>query len=302
MFYPCTTTGYIQTTRHPACLPLMDISNPQAATIGAAHTGARILATQSYRLATLSIRQNMLVAVQSGRKELHAAQSRTTAKRGQVLMVARDTQWDVINDPAGEMRYEAIVLCFDDAIVRAALPEALEIGAQPVHACQPAALDDELLAAMLRTLPSTTGPIPSVRLARHRLQEVLLLLAERGMYFEPATEMGWDARIRQLVGQRPGAAWEVPMLAEHFHLSESSLRRRLDGCGTTAAALVREARLERALEMLQTTTLPVGEVARYCGWESHSRFSAVFQERWGVSPSVVRAKVKESAHEPAETE
>lgn len=244
----------------------------------------------------------MLVAVQSGRKELHTAQSRVTAKRGQVLMVARDTQWDVINDPAGDLCYEAIVLCFDDAMVRAALLEALEIGAQPVHACQPAALDDELLAAMLRTLPSTPGLIPSARLARHRMIEVLLLLAERGLYFEPATEMGWDARIRQLVWQHPGAEWGVPMLAEHFHLSESSLRRRLDGCGTTVAALVREARLERALEMLQTTMSPVGEVARYCGWESHSRFSAAFQERWGVSPSVVRAKVKDSAQELTEIE
>jgi transcriptional regulator GlxA family with amidase domain len=49
--------------------------------------------------------------------------------------------------------------------------------------------------------------------------------------------------------------------------------------------------------MLQTSDLSVGEVAQHCGWESHSRFTAAFQQRWGVAPSVVRARMKESAQD-----
>ena len=82
-----------------------------------------------------------------------------------------------------------------------------------------------------------------------------------------------------------------------FHMSESSLRRRLQDGQQTLAALVRDARLQVALGMLQTSALSVGEVAQCCGWASHSRFTAAFQQRWGVSPSVVRARMKESAQE-----
>lgn len=286
----------------PRPCPLMETSAFQESAISTARAGARILATQSYRLTTLTIRQHLLVGVQAGRKELHSAHGQVVAKPGQALLVAQNTQWDVINDPAGDLRYEAIVLSFDDALVRENLPCALEAGAQAVHANQLITLDEELLGAMQRTLPAQSGQPGSARIQHHRLLEVLILLAERGLYFAPASEMDWSERIRQLVWQQPGAEWNVPVLAERFHLSESSLRRRLDGYGTSVAAVVREARLERALELLQTTATPVGEVARLCGWDSHSRFSAVFQERWGVSPSVVRARLKESAQELTETE
>ncbi|WP_420851626.1 helix-turn-helix transcriptional regulator [Propionivibrio soli] len=95
--------------------------------------------------------------------------------------------------------------------------------------------------------------------------------------------------------QRPHAEWNANTLASAFNVSESTLRRRVEGCGNTLARLVREVRLETALSLLQTTELPVGEVAQRCGWDSHSRFSAAFQERWSVAPIVVRARLKESA-------
>jgi transcriptional regulator GlxA family with amidase domain len=125
--------------------------------------------------------------------------------------------------------------------------------------------------------------------------EVLLLPGQRGCRFVAPDEISWTDRIRRLVAQRPHADWDVPTLATAFNLSESTLRRRLEGSGITLAALVREVRLETALGMLQTTRLPIGDVALHCGWQSHSRFTVAFQERWGVAPSVVRARLKEDA-------
>jgi AraC-like DNA-binding protein len=80
-------------------------------------------------------------------------------------------------------------------------------------------------------------------------------------------------------------------------MSESTLRRRLDGSDMTLAALVKDVRLELALNLLQTTRQSIGDVAQQCGWQSHSRFTAAFQERWGVPPSVVRARLKDDAQE-----
>ncbi|WP_374315590.1 helix-turn-helix domain-containing protein [Aquabacterium sp.] len=71
----------------------------------------------------------------------------------------------------------------------------------------------------------------------------------------------------------------------------SSLRRRLEGEQLSVAAIVREVHLEIALALLQRGDLAVGEVAQMCGWASHSRFTAMFLQRWGVLPSVVRAEL-----------
>lgn len=40
--------------------------------------------------------------------------------------------------------------------------------------------------------------------------------------------------------------------------------------------------------LLQTTGLQVSEIAGRCGYESHSRFSAAFRERFGFAPSHLR--------------
>ena len=121
------------------------------------------------------------------------------------------------------------------------------------------------------------------------------MLAEKGWRFAPTQELSWIERIQRLVSQRPDANWNVADIAKAFHLSESSLRRRLQESQQTLATVVRDARLQVAVGLLQTSELSVGEVAQRCGWASHSRFTAAFQERWGVAPSVVRARMKENA-------
>lgn len=259
-----------------------------------AQYGARVVAAERYRLRTVTVRDDALILVVRGVKGLHTASTTLSAGREQAVMIARGTQWDVVNDPQGQGQYEALVLAFDDAMVREFSRLHPLDDATAVESAQVVPIDVELQEAMLRTLPPTRVKRLSRQLLHHRSMEVLLHLAERGYRFAPTQDLSWTDRIRRLVSQRPHADWTVQALAEVFHMSESSLRRRMDSGEVTLAALVREVRLETALGLLQTTGLPVGEVAQRCGWESHSRFSAVFQERWGVTPSVVRARMKES--------
>ncbi len=258
------------------------------------HYGARVVAAERYRLTTVTVRDDSLSLILQGVKGLHTASTTLTAGRDQGVMIARGTQWDVVNDPRGQGQYEALVLAFDDAMVREFNRLHPLDATAVVASAQVVPIDAELREAVLRTLPPVQAGRMSRPLLHHRTMEVLLHLVERGYRFAPTQELSWSDRIRRLVSQRPHAEWTVPALAEAFHMSESSLRRRMDSGGATLAALVREVRLETALGLLQTTSLPVGEVAQRCGWESHSRFSAVFQERWGVTPSVVRARMKES--------
>jgi AraC-like DNA-binding protein len=162
-----------------------------------------------------------------------------------------------------------------------------------VGSAQVVKLEDDLLSALQRTLPNERSV--SSALQRHRSLEVMLMLAEKGWCFTHIQETSWTERIQWMVRQHPEQNWTVESLAEAFCMSESSLRRRLTGSKFTLAELVRDARLQVALGMLQTTNMSVGEVAQHCGWASHSRFTAAFQQRWNVAPSVVRARMKESA-------
>lgn len=254
--------------------------------------GARVFAAQRYRLSTLTVPSDLLVAVIAGRKVLHASGRTITAPQGHAALIARGTQWDVVNDPQGQRQYEAWVLAFEDDLVREF--EQQTVG-QVVRSAQVVQLDDDLLSALQRTLPADRTV--SSALQRHRSLEVMLMLAEKGWRFAPSQEFSWSERIQGMVRQRPSQNWTVSALADAFCMSESSLRRRLANCPFTLAELVRDARLQVALGMLQTTDMSVGEVAQHCGWASHSRFTAAFQQRWNVVPSVVRARVKESAQD-----
>jgi len=263
--------------------------------------GARIIAAQRYRIRTLTVRSDLLVAVLDGRKTLQTADRMLSAGQREGVLIAQGTQWDVINAPEGAHRYEALALAFGDAIVEEFnATSAPDTGAR-IKAALTVSVDDELLEAMQRTLPPASGKRVSASLLHHRIMEVLILLAERGWRFEPGQALSWPDKVRRLVAQRPHGDWSVATLAGAFHVSESTLRRRLESSDTTLAALVREVRLETALSLLQTTECSVGEVARRCGWDSHSRFTAMFQQRWGVAPSVVRTRMKESGQVLAET-
>lgn len=265
-----------------------DISAPTASLAphrqGAA---AVIIARHSYRLHTLTTRSDALVLVLRGCKQLISATQSLTVAAGQAVMMAGDTTWDVVNDPAGHSRYEALALAFEAEWMAPVAAQDWPRAPHPVHSARALEADAVLLESARRCGQDGSAGT-SAALQRHRLQEVLLLLAERGWVYAPRRDRPWADRVRQMVAQRPDADWSVPVLAAAFHASESTLRRRLEDAGVPLATLVRETRLEVALHLLQTTEFSVGDVAQRCGWTSHSRFSAAFQARWGVPPRLVR--------------
>ena len=106
--------------------------------------------------------------------------------------------------------------------------------------------------------------------------------------FAPPGELGWADRVRRLIGPSPQADWTVERIAAAFATSASTLQRRLAQEGETVSQCLRDVRLETALVLLHSSTLQVSEIAARCGYESHSRFSAAFRERFGFPPSQLR--------------
>jgi AraC family transcriptional regulator of arabinose operon len=81
----------------------------------------------------------------------------------------------------------------------------------------------------------------------------------------------------------------VDRLAHAVNMSPSYLTRLFrEQTGRSPACFVREARLRRAYELVQTTFLSIKEVMASVGWNDPSHFSRAFKQRFGVSPRGLR--------------
>lgn len=260
----------------------------------AAPSSCRISVHTRHRVATVAVHDHALICVQRGTKTLLSASTSQVFGAGEAVAVLQGSVWDVINDPRPDTRYEASVLQFgDDALDAFAESAPTTVALPPGTGYAAPTMDDELVRSVRRAVETIARPGASPALRHHRTVEVLLLLAEQGIRLEPRRELSWKDRLRRLVAQRPHADWSAEVLAEVFHVSPATLRRRLAAEEGRAGDIVRETRLEIGLSLLQTTTMAIGEIAQRCGYESHSRFSAAFRDRFGFSPSELRLPDKE---------
>ena len=75
-------------------------------------------------------------------------------------------------------------------------------------------------------------------------------------------------------------------LARKFGMNTTTLKTVFkDVYGTSLAAHIKEHRMEKAAELLANTQMGISEVAAAVGYESQSKFSAVFKEFYGTIPS-----------------
>ena len=74
-------------------------------------------------------------------------------------------------------------------------------------------------------------------------------------------------------------------LAERFGVSESSFKFYVKGIlGDSYLNYFRKKRMEKAAELLESTTMKIIEVANAVGYENQGKFAKVFAETYGVPP------------------
>ena len=74
-------------------------------------------------------------------------------------------------------------------------------------------------------------------------------------------------------------------MADRFGVSESSFKLYVKGIlGDSYLNYFRKKRMEKAAELLESTTMKVIEVANAVGYENQGKFAKVFAEAYGVSP------------------
>lgn len=254
-----------------------------------AATAHHILTRVPHLVRTAHVRDDLLGWVLSGWKHVSTPRGATRIGNGQAFVIPRATQWDMHNEPLPGGHYQARLISFTPQLVELFHERFGQFAATPpVQGCLGTAADEAFTSTFSHAAAALLEPDTSDALRQHRALEVLLVLAERGLVFAPARELSWTDRVHRLVGQRPHAPWAVDEVARAFHLSASTLQRRLADEGTSVSQCVREVRLEAAMALLQGSSLQVSEISARCGYDSHSRFTAAFRKRFGFAPSHLR--------------
>jgi AraC-like DNA-binding protein len=271
-------------------LPDLATSLPDWLPAGLAGGGYIISALQPYALRIVELDQPALIVPLRGRKVLHCGQDSLTVGAGHYLMLHRPTKASVQNLTDGGV-YRAWCIPFPWRVVDMArtLLDAHTLAPPPGPAATTGALaplQDDL--RRLLALPKTDADAVDAVAEDHALLGLLLALARSGAaQFRLAQDPALAPRIRLLVGADPARAWTSSDIEERLAMSGATLRRRLALEGTSLRTLLRDARLDHGLHLLQTTRRPLKTVAPACGYRSVPSFCRQFVERFGVDPATV---------------
>lgn len=102
-------------------------------------------------------------------------------------------------------------------------------------------------------------------------------------------------RVRRLVASRIGRdSIGIVDIGAQLHMSEATLRRRLDEEGTTYKAIVDDLRRELAAQYVAEPRVAIGEIAFLLGFSTQSAFGRAFRRWNGMSPLEHRLRLKDA--------
>lgn len=85
----------------------------------------------------------------------------------------------------------------------------------------------------------------------------------------------------------------IEELSRMFHTNATTLKEAFKSeYGTSLAAHIKEHRMEKAELLLRNSEMNISEIAKSVGFESGSRFTAAFKEKYSMLPSEYRRKNK----------
>jgi AraC family transcriptional activator FtrA len=99
------------------------------------------------------------------------------------------------------------------------------------------------------------------------------------------------AALLDKIRKRLSETWRVADLARHAAMSERTFMRRFRAItGVSPADWITRARVDRARELLESTTLPIDHIAERCGLGTSTTLRHHFRKKVGVSPGAYRRR------------
>ncbi len=123
-----------------------------------------------------------------------------------------------------------------------------------------------------------------------RREEIIQLLYYMG--YKKVLSLAVNAKLSHklhgIISENLAQELSAESLCKLLAMSESTLRRRLVFEGTSLQAIKDQAKMGHGLHLIQTTHLPISTIAEKCGYQSPSRFSDRFKQRFGLTPLALR--------------
>jgi AraC-like DNA-binding protein len=230
----------------------------------------------------------VLILVDSGMKAVRWNGGECVVRAGDLLAVAGGQSVDMTNELAGGAFYRSRWLACDEALV------AAHADGHPQHPVIRSALAlagaraDAFRDAFARAAQALADETLPEAIVSHRVAEVLLWVSAAGGRFERAHALAMATRVRRLIAQDLARDWSAAEVAEAFAVSTPTLRRRLADEDTSLTTILVDARMSLGLQLLQSTTEPVTQIALTVGYQTPSQFAVRFRERFGFAPTAVR--------------
>ncbi|WP_431687054.1 helix-turn-helix transcriptional regulator [Hahella sp. NBU794] len=228
-----------------------------------------------------------LILVRRGKKTLLMGERRVVLLPGDAVAIGAGAACDVENE-TDDGQFEADWIVCPQALIRKVEPDFPgRRGVQGIVSMQ--GLGTEFNLAFERGLQAIREPkaIPQL-VAEHRVCELLHWLASTGYVFRSDERADLQRKVRLLIGAEPDRKWSSQDIAGSLAMSEATFRRKLAKEGQTFSEILVDVRMSLALALLQSTDAAIASVAYQVGYESASRFSVRFKQRFGFSPTAIR--------------
>jgi AraC-like DNA-binding protein len=254
---------------------------------------ASIIQREPLRFSRLRFDQPTLIVVRYGEKTFASAKEEWLVKSGEAVAIAKGHCFDITNRPDANGSYQANWLVFDSGMLQSCASLAAPMS-QPLRTL--GHLEGSFVEAFTRAREAIQNQaIVPHEIARHRMEEVLLWLKQRGVSLAEPRSATLSQRLRDMLMATMDETWTATIVARQLKMSEATLRRHLAAEGFSLSSLLADVRMSHALSLLQSTDLPVGNIARDVGYESASRFASRFRKRFGFAPTAVRGHRRENS-------
>lgn len=247
----------------------------------------------AHSLTRMSTNAPMILVPLVGAKRITVAEQSYHAGSGSYIILPPNTVFDIEHLPdASTDRFLGIALIFDtETLEQFRKLYGSEIERWNFEPRWVANGTDELFSAIRDWVARNHNFPAEDSLIRLRMCEFLLLLMQLGtagnLLFQHQPRL--RDRVKHLLALDPSRHWCLGEVTTHLAMSESTLRRGLRQEDISFRDLLEEVRLERGIELVMATQMPIGQIAYDCGYHSQSRFSERFRMRFSLSPTELRA-------------
>lgn len=248
---------------------------------------------------TMYLEEHLLLFVLDGTNVLSYGKQTYTVHKNEMILLKKATsvRYEKKGNPENDDIYDSLMFSLKDEIIKSFLATTelemptykaegeMKISVSPMNQC---------LVAFANSLKPYFFENAEVHQGQLRLKMMEMLydvsICSRNMFYQ-ILQLYQPVRsdVRQVVENNYSSPISLEELAYLSGRSLSSFKRDFQQIYNMSPALwIREKRLNKAKELLQSTSMSVSEICYSLGFENVSHFSRIFKEYFGQTPTSIR--------------